>query len=178
MDLEPNEVFYNDLWNYRTIQLGLIESEPNQFDAGKINTKSINSLNTKLKRIFKHKVWYSKTYINDIGFEIKPAFEMKKFDDTRRIGQTKLGTKTSPYILKHNPTLKELNENLIKNIGYYLVPSNLLVKNPTKYGVTKQQTDELFGLLKSDYTLVKYEDGGRIYNFVNWITTNPFEVKE
>lgn len=47
--MEPNKVFYNDLWNYRTIQLGLIESEPNQFDAGKINRLSITSLNTKLK---------------------------------------------------------------------------------------------------------------------------------
>lgn len=172
-DLEPNEVFYNDLWNYRTIQLGLIESEPNQFDAGKINTKSINSLNTKLKRIFKHKVWYSKTYINDIGFEIKPAFEMK-----RQVTLNPTKTKTSPHVLTYKPNLKELNENLITNIGHYLVPSNLLVKNPIKYGVTKQQTDELFGLLKSDYTLVKYEDDERIYNFVNWITTNPFEVKE
>lgn len=172
--MEPNKVFYNDLWNYRTIQLGLIESEPNQFDAGKINRLSITSLNTKLKRIFKHKVWYSKTYINDIGLKVKPAYQMKMFDDTMRIGVPKI----SPHILNYNPSLKELNENMIKNIGYYLIPANLLVKNPIKYGVTKQQTDELFGLLKSDYTLVKYEDDGRIYNFVNWITTNPFEVKE
>lgn len=119
-------------------------------------------------------MWYSKTYINDIGLKVKPAYQMKMFDDTMRIGVPKI----SPHILNYNPSLKELNENMIKNIGYYLIPANLLVKNPIKYGVTKQQTDELFGLLKSDYTLVKYEDDGRIYNFVNWITTNPFEVKE
>ena len=169
MDLEPNEVVYNDLWNSRTIQI-VMESK---FGSNRIHTRTINSLNTKLKKIFTEKVWYSKTYINDIGFEVKPAFEMKRQEPSPR-----RKSKTSPHVLIYNPTLEELNENLIKNIDHYLVPSNLLVKNPTKYGVTKQQTDELFGLLKTDYTLVKYEDDGRNYNFINWITTNPFEVKE
>jgi hypothetical protein len=168
-EMEPNVIFYNDLWNYRTIQLELVDS------TGRINTKVMNSLNTKLKRIFKFKVWYSKTYINDIGLEVKPAYQMKIWDDTKK---EIFRPQVSPHILNYNPSLQELNENLIKNIGYYLVPSNILVKNPTKYGVTKQQTDELFGLLKSDYTLVKHDEGVRIYNLINWRLTNPMEVKE
>jgi len=165
--LEPNEVFYNDLWNYRTIGLEVLVG-------GGISTRSINSLNNKLKRIFKFKIWYSKTYINDIGLEVKAVYQMKSLD----VGAKGNLWRKTPHILNYNPTLKELNENLIKNIGYYLVPSNLLVKNPTKYGVTKQQTDELFGLVKSDYTLVKHDEGVRIYNLINWRLTNPMEVKE
>ena len=166
MDLEPDKVFYDNLWDGRTIQ---IEME-SKFGSNRIHTRTINSLNTKLNEIFTDKLWYSKTYI-DIGFEVKPAFQMKRFHMAWDDGVSK----TSPHVLIYNPTLEELNENLIKNIGHYLVPTMLLVKNPTRYGFDKSQTEELFGLLKSDYTLVKYADE-KINNLINWRITNPFEV--